>query len=52
MIINTGNGYKVRVYDNGWVYLCELVDGEWRDCIFDTYKDAQDALDRYKEFWK
>lgn len=52
MIFNTGNGFKVKVFDRGLVTMCELVNGEWQDCIFETYEEAKEAEARYLEFWK
>ena len=52
MVVKTEAGYKAKVYDRGWVTMCEIVNGEWQDCIFETEEEAQAAIDRYKEFWK
>ena len=49
MIIKTDSGYIVKVYDHGYVTLCELVNGEWVDCLFSTEQEAREALDSYKE---
>lgn len=51
MIVKTDSGYKVKVYDNGWVTMAELVCGEWKDCVFETEADAQKAYDEYIKLW-
>lgn len=43
--------YKVKVYIDGYVTMCEFAGGEWKDCVFDTREEAQKALDDYKEVW-
>ena len=52
MVIKTESGYKAQVYCDGLVILCELVNGEWKDCVFQTAEDAQKAIEEYNEFWK
>lgn len=43
--------YKVKVYDGGWVTMCEIVDGKWQDCTFQTKEEAEQALKDYRETW-
>lgn len=50
-VYKTDNGYKAVVYDHGLVTLCEYKDGKWQDCVFETEAEAQEAHDRYVEFW-
>lgn len=51
-IIRTDEGYKVRIYDNGYVFLCELIDNKWQDCVFETQEEAQIALDNYHKSYR
>jgi len=43
------DGYKVEVYDNGFVFLSEVKDGKLQDCVFATPEEAQRARDEYYE---
>lgn len=49
MVYETKNGYKVQVYDKGYVTLCELIDNKWQDCVFPTKEQAAQAEKRYYE---
>lgn len=49
-IRSTKDGYKVTVYDHGFVTLCEIKDGRFQDCVFDTKEEAQRARDAYYNF--
>lgn len=46
-IFETAKGYGVSVWDQGYVHLCELKNGEWQDCCFDTLEEAYEAQERY-----
>ena len=53
MIFKTKDGFKVRVFDHGFVTMCEWDETkhDFVDCVFSTEQDAQKALDRYNEVW-
>lgn len=44
-------GYKVTVYDHGFVTMCEYdkTTKEWKDCIFPTFEIALQERNRYYE---
>ena len=55
MAYKSGNKWKAVVYDKPsrrTVVMCELKDGEWQDCLFNTQEDAEKAEKEYHEFWK
>lgn len=45
--------YKVRVYDQGWVTMCQYNKEaqDWVYLKFETREEAQKAADDYKEAW-
>lgn len=45
--------YKVRVYDQGWVTMCELdmEKKDYVDCVFETREEAQKEADEYTAFF-
>lgn len=49
-IRKTKDGYKVTVFDNGYVTLCEIKNGKFQDCVFKTEEEAKQARDSYYEF--
>lgn len=49
--VNRARKFKVKVYDNGYVNLCEMVDGEWKDSVFSTKEEADKALADYQAVW-
>lgn len=46
----TPEGYKLLLWDDGYVWMCEYKDGGYRDCVFDTIEDAKEAYDNWWEF--
>lgn len=40
------------VYDNGFVGMTELKDGQWNFVECDTKEEAEAEETRYKEFWR
>ena len=47
MIFEVLEGFKVRVYDQGWGNLCQLVGNKFEDCVYKTREDAEKALLQY-----
>lgn len=53
MIIKNKDGkFNVKIYDKGYVYMKELVNGEWNISEFNTEEEAQKALNDYKNLKK
>lgn len=40
------------VYDNGYVLMVDLVDGEWKLVECDTQTEAEEKEKEYNDFWK
>lgn len=52
MAIQLSNGkWNPIVYDNGYVGMTELKDGEWKTVECDTQVEAEAEERKYKEFW-
>lgn len=54
MAYKDGKVWKAVVYDKPSgriVTMCELQNGEWKDCEFSTKEAAEAEEKRYREFW-
>lgn len=49
-IVEVAGGFGVRIYENGFCWMSELVDGKWQVCVFPTKEEAQKQADRYNDF--
>lgn len=49
--LNNGKWNPV-VYDNGYVGMTVLINGEWKLVECDTKEEAEQEEKEYKEFWK
>lgn len=48
----TEKGFVVKIYDNGFTTMSDLINGEWKICYFPTREEAEKAMNNYNEFWK
>lgn len=52
-VYETSSGWKVKIYDHGFVTMCELDDqGRWKDSTFPTKAEAERAAEWYNLCWK
>lgn len=51
-VVETKKGFKVMLFDGGYINMCEFVNGSWRDCIFPNKEEAEKAGHDYDAIWK